>query len=132
MQSAILLFVLIFNSTFSVLVAAYNTDQAQSYTKIDAVLICTGTSFKWMSKSTFIEKGIVQYIEEPEDIPSQYHQVKCSYSYLIDHHTTEPSVNNHLQISEVKYNALVLTIAKQPYTSFTYSTAHSRAPPYNI
>ncbi|WP_426369053.1 hypothetical protein [Pseudocolwellia sp. HL-MZ7] len=130
LQSALILFVLIFNSTFSVVVAAYNTDQAQSYATKDAVLICSGTSFKWMSKSAFIDQGIILYVDEPKDIPSEYHQIKCSYSYLIDHHTYELSSLLDVQISEIKYRALVLTIAQRPYTSFAYSTALSRAPPY--
>lgn len=129
-QSAILLFVLIFNSTFSLVVSAYNTNQAQSYTNQDAIFICSGASFKWISKSAFVDKGIIEYIEEPKDVPSQYHQVKCSYSYLIDHHTFEPSTPLQVQISEVKYTALVISIAQRPYTSFTYSTALSRAPPH--
>ncbi|WP_441004534.1 hypothetical protein [Pseudocolwellia agarivorans] len=129
-QSAFILFVLVFNSTFSVVVAAYNTNQAQNYAKDDAVLICSGTSFKWMSKSAFIEEGKIIYIDEPENTPSEYHQIKCSYSYLIDHHTFELSTPLDVQISEIKYRALVLAIAHRPYTSFTYSTSLSRAPPY--
>jgi len=129
-QSTILLFVLIFNSTFSVVVAAYTANQAQNHGTEDAVLICSGTSYKWMSKSAFIEQGIIQYIDEPQDIPDQYHQVKCSYSYLIDHHTVDLITPTHIQVNEIKYKALVITIAQRPYTSFTYSTSLSRAPPY--
>lgn len=129
-QSSILLFVLIFNSTFPVTVAAYNTNQAQTYTTEDAVLICSGTSYKWMSKSLFIEQGIIQYVDEPQDIPNQYHQIECSYSYLLDHHSVDLSTPTHIQVSDIKYKALVITIAQRPYTSFTYSTALSRAPPH--
>lgn len=129
-QSAFILFVLIFNSTFSVLVSAYNTNQAQHYAKNDAVLICSGTSFKWMSKSAFIEKGLVVYVDAPDDAPSEYHQVKCSYAYLADLHTDDASVDENTQKDDVIYHALVLTIAKRPYTSFPYLTALSRAPPH--
>lgn len=130
-QSAFILFVLIFNSTFSVLASSYNTNQAQHYAINDAVLICSGTAFKWMSKSAFIEKGLVVYIDAPEDVPSEYHKVKCSYAYLADIHTDDLSVNSNTQKSDIVYQALVLTIAKRPYTSFPYSTNLSRAPPKN-
>lgn len=130
LQSAFILFVLIFNSTFSVLASSYNTNQAQHYAKNDAVLVCSGTSFKWMSKSAFIEKGLVIYIDAPENAPEEYHQVKCSYAYLADLHTDNVSVDVNIQKSEIIYHALVLTIAKRPYISFSYLTALSRAPPY--
>ena len=128
-QSAFLLFVLIFNSTFAVLASSYNTNQAQYYANNDAVLICSGTSFKWMSKSAFIEQGRVVYIEAPNDVPSEFHQVKCSYAYLADLHTDNISVDLNTQIDDIIYHALVITIAKRPYASFTYLAALSRAPP---
>jgi len=128
-QLVFLSFVLIFNSTFSVLVAAYNTNQAQSYATDDAILICSGTSFKWMSKSAFIDEGKIIYIDEPENTPSEYHQIDCSYSFLAEHHVFELSSPVEIQISEIKYKALAIRIAQRPYTSFTYSTSLSRAPP---
>lgn len=128
-QSAFILFVLVFNSTFSVLASSYNTNKAQYYADSDAVLICSGTSFRWMSKSAFMEKGLVVYIDAPENTPNEYHQVKCSYAFLADLHTDDISIAANPQKSDIVYHALQLSIAQRPYTAFPYLKALSRAPP---
>ncbi|WP_111978338.1 hypothetical protein [Algibacillus agarilyticus] len=108
--------------------AAIQTQQAQAYQNDDLVLICTGNKIKWLSLSATQAQGHFVYVDAPTDAPSNLHQIDCSWGLL-----AEPAYQDTQQLQTtlqlVAYKALLLNHYQQPYTTFAYQTAESRAPP---
>jgi len=77
-----MLFALLFNSVASVLVAGSLIRHAQAYADDNVMLICTGSTFKWISVSTYNQSGKLEFVEPPADSPSEYASPKCSFTYL--------------------------------------------------
>ncbi|MDN4502738.1 hypothetical protein QX776_10000 [Alteromonadaceae bacterium BrNp21-10] len=126
--SSLLMLVMLFNSTASVLAAAWITDDAQQYAGEDKILICTGSSFKWISESAFFESNQLVFVDAPADAPAELQQIDCSYKYLSDLYTDLPNMLDS-SIDHIAYQALNSRLAQRPYTAFAYQSAHSRAPP---
>ncbi|GAC35236.1 hypothetical protein GPLA_4357 [Paraglaciecola polaris LMG 21857] len=80
----LLLFALLFNATFAVFVANSAVNRAQAFASDDAVLICTGHAYKWISLKAFNHDGSLEFIESPEGAPATPHGIKCVFGYLTD------------------------------------------------
>lgn len=119
---------LFFNSTASVLASAWSVNTAQQYATNDAMMICTGSTFKWISVKDFYESGQINYIEAPADAPDNIRNVDCSYSYIAEQYTNSTYTPFSL-VDFIAYQATTLDRIQRPYTSFPYSTAQTRAPP---
>ena len=126
--SASVILTLIANGSIAVLAASWQVEQAQKYASDDAMLICTGSTFKWISQSVFFDTGEFSFIEPPEDAPETVHQVDCSYSYLADNQSDQ-TFESFLSAEFVAHNSYVARLAQRPYTAFPYQKAQPRAPP---
>jgi hypothetical protein len=103
---------------------------AQGFADEDRVLICTGSTYKWISLATFELTGKVEFLDPPENAPSNLQEIKCSYAFLADPNpdtlwpTTQPPavlpVNTNTAIGY--FNAL--------YAPARHQLSLSRAPPY--
>jgi hypothetical protein len=123
------LIALLFNSVGALFAASSMLTYAQSFADEDRVLICTGSTYKWISLSAFEVTGKVVFVDAPENTPANLQEVKCSYTYLADPNpgvfwpTTQPElclpVNSNTTIGF--FNAL--------YASAKHQLALSRAPP---
>ncbi|WP_289029148.1 hypothetical protein [uncultured Paraglaciecola sp.] len=75
---------LLFNGVASLYVSASMVSHANDFADQDSVLICTGTSYKWMSLSVYEQTGKVKYIDPPENSPENLSDLNCTYGYLSD------------------------------------------------
>ena len=128
LMTSLVILSLVINSTAAVLIAAWKVEKAQSFAGQDAMMICTGKTFKWVSLSAFEELGELKFIEPPENAPESVHEVDCSYSYLADNQSDNQHSLQDIQ-SYAAYKALTARLAQRPYTAFPYQQALSRAPP---
>ena len=98
---------LLFNSVGSLFAAASLLNKSQSFANQDAMLICTGKTFKWISLRAFDETGKVEYIDPPEGAPDSLQHLKCAYTYLAESSSDDELVSfntptfgrNHTQFS---------------------------------
>lgn len=126
--SLMMIFVLLFNSTFAVFASSLTIEKANQYKTEDATLICTGSQLRWISLSAFYQTGKMVFIDAPNDAPEQLEQVSCVYSYLSDSYTD--TLFTYKAISSIAaYRSYVVSLHQRPYTLFPYQTSHSRAPP---
>ncbi len=124
-----LLCALLFNATGALFASNSIINQAQTFANDDAVLICTGHEFKWISLSTFEQTGTLEFIQPPEDAPTNAHGIKCTFAYLADCHNDKALVaTNVVSVAPLTQNSLFL-----PNLSFVkthpYTLASTRAPP---
>lgn len=108
--------------------ASLNVSKLQAQAGDDAMLICTGGDFSWISQSVFMETGKFQYLEEPADAPQTPHEIDCSFSFLADNQSSYTDFNR-LDLSEVSYQHFTSRLNQRPYTAFPYQQSYSRAPP---
>jgi|TARA_R110002012_G_scaffold153561_2_gene313677 hypothetical protein len=124
-----LLCALLFNATGALFASSSIINQAQTFANDDAVLICTGHQFKWISLSTFEQTGTLEFIQPPDDAPTNAHSIKCTFAYLADCHNDKALVaTNPVSVAHFTQNSPAL-----PYASVVknhpYSLASTRAPP---
>lgn len=119
---------LLFSSTVPAIAASWNVNNAQQYVSDDAMLICTGSTFKWISTVDFYASGKLTFIEPPADAPNNIDNLDCSNVYINDP-DKQPLQSILLNQILVRYQAIELDRLQRPFTSFPYQTAHSRAPP---
>ncbi|MGJ8680015.1 hypothetical protein [Paraglaciecola sp.] len=119
---------LIFNSTAPVLASSWKVNNAQQFVSDDAMMICTGKSFKWISTQAYYDLGELVFIDPPADAPSDISNIDCAYGFILDHE--KQTKQDPATLSQrVAYQTNVLSLAKKPYTAYPYQTAHTRAPP---
>ena len=120
---------MVFNSTAAVIGSAWAVNNAQQYATDDAMMICTGSQFKWISTKDYFATGEMVFIDPPNDAPISVDNLDCSFLYV-----AEQYIDSHvlpMQIDKgIAYQAKALALAQRPYTAFAYSTAQTRAPPY--
>jgi hypothetical protein len=119
-----------FNSIGALFAAPSIASLAQDYAHHDAMLICKGKSFQWVSLSTYNQTGKLKVIEPPLDAPPAAKHVKCMYSYLADNNSDDDMSFEQLPVTET---ALVFSITQ--YIEFFLATpkhklASTRAPPF--
>lgn len=111
------------------LTAAIAVNKAQAYASGDAMLICTGSDYKWVSYSAFFGRGETVFVAAPDGAPlPDDGSLDCGYEFLSlhDEHVTElPQIAIQLLV----YQQLVQALGQRPYTAYPYRTALSRAPP---
>jgi hypothetical protein len=81
---ALIIFSLLFNSIVTLAAASLVARQAQQYADSDAILICGGSSYRWVSLSHFEATGEFKPIETPENAKNANHPIKCANTYLAD------------------------------------------------
>lgn len=128
--TAFVVLALIFNSSAQVLASSYAVNNAQQYADEDSMMICTGSTFKWISTSAYFELGKVVFIDPPLNAPEDINEIDCSFEYLSDQQANTSLVYALLD-DFIAYNATVITRAQRPYTSYPYQTSQSRAPPHS-
>ncbi len=121
---------LISNSSLQVLASSYALNHAQQYGNENSMMICTGSTFKWISTSAYFELGTIVYIDPPTNNPEKITEIDCSLVHLSDPQDFMPTINSLID-DFIVYNATVITLAKRPYTSYPYQTSQSRAPPHS-
>lgn len=122
------MFAFLLNTTLSPITAALAVNQAQQYASEDAMLICTGSKIKWISQSTFEQRGVVMEVEAPTDAPEGLHQLDCSFSFLVDN-LLEPFSLIKMVDEYLAYQDVIADLFQRPYTSFAYLKGQTRAPP---
>jgi hypothetical protein len=123
------LIALLFNSVGSFIAASSMLTYAQGFADEDRVLICTGSTYKWISFSTFELTGKVEFVDAPENAPTNLKEIKCSYAYLAD-----PNPDNINLITQTKITLPINPNIAIDYFGAIYATARhqlalSRAPP---
>lgn len=124
------LFALLFNSVGSVFASASILSHAQSFADDDKTLICTGSSYQWISMQYFHQTGEIKFVEPPADAPQSVTEIKCSYAYLSD--TGSAYLFSHsadaelLPVTQARPNAYITA----SYSLAKHRLAVSRAPPF--
>lgn len=123
------LLALLFNSVGTLFAASSMMSYAQSFADEDRILICTGSSYKWISLSAFESTGNIEFVDAPENAPSSLQEIKCSYAYLAD-----PNPDYLWPITQTNFTLAVDSNLTINYFGAIYATARnqlalSRAPP---
>jgi hypothetical protein len=120
---------MVFNGTVAIIGSAWAVNNAQQYATDDAMMICTGSQFKWISTQDYFTTGEMVFIDPPSDAPSSVDNLDCSFAYTAVQYI-DNDVLPTLFDKNIAYQAKARAIAQRPYTAFAYSTAQTRAPPY--
>jgi hypothetical protein len=120
---------LLFNSVGSLFAAASMLNQAQSFANQDAMLICTGKTFKWISLQAFDENGKVEYIEPPDSAPDSPQHLKCSYTYLAESSSDDEFVSFDMPTFRQNHTQLLPQHEELLVPSSKHLFAVTRAPP---
>lgn len=123
---------LLFNSVGTLFAASSLLNQAKSFANQDVELICTGSSFKWMSISVYQQTGEIKYVDAPENAPSGFDNIKCSYSYLNDNHSDQTLLGDIPSISVSITTNEIVDYLNAEYLARKHQLAFSRAPPTNM
>jgi hypothetical protein len=120
---------MLFNSVGSLFAASSMLSYAQGFADEDRVLICTGSTYKWISLSTFELTGKVEFVDAPENAPSTLQEIKCSYAYLAD-----PNPDNLWLTKQLNDTLPITSSVAIGYFGAIYATARhqlalTRAPP---
>jgi hypothetical protein len=123
------LLALLFNSVGTLFAASSMLRYAQGFEDEDRVLICTGSTYKWISLSTFEQTGKVEFVDAPENAPTSLKEIKCSYAYLAD-----PNSDSLWVTTQTNLNLPVVSNLSIDYFGAIFATARhtlslSRAPP---
>ncbi|MEP1382392.1 MAG: hypothetical protein ABJK64_01220 [Paraglaciecola sp.] len=126
------IFALLFNAIASLYVSASMLNNAKSFAAEDSVLICTGSSYKWMSLSVYELTGKVEYIEPPENTPHNSQDIRCVYGYLSDAKYNDLVINSfdHLVIPiDVNLN---INYFEALYPNAKHQLSLTRGPPFSL
>ena len=120
---------MLFNSVASPLLASYSMNAAQKLasTKADVMLICTGSTIKWVSESAYLLTGDIVEIAPPTDYQSGSDEVDCVYSFFSDVSTDDfllfDKIVTSLRFYQTSQYLFFIHLSAQ------YSSALSRGPP---
>jgi hypothetical protein len=120
---------LLFNSVGTLFAASSMLSQAKSFANDDVELICTGTSFKWMSVSIYQQTGKIEFVDAPADAPEGFDTVNCSYSYLNDAHTDNALLEGSITLTFFNLSNKSIAYANAQYVARKHQLCLSRAPP---
>lgn len=120
---------LLFNSVGALFAASSMLTYAQGFADEDRVLICTGSTYKWISLSTFELTGKVEYVDAPENAPSNLQEIKCSYAYLADHNPGPPWLTAQVQLTLPLNSNTAIGYFSALYATARHQLALTRAPP---
>jgi hypothetical protein len=119
---------LVFNSTAPVLASSWKVNNAQQYSSDDAMMICTGSTFKWISTQAFYDLGQMVFIDPPADAPHHIDNLDCSFEFISDNEKQSINDTNSYTLN-LAYQAMATVRAQRPYTAYPYQSAQTRAPP---
>jgi hypothetical protein len=119
---------MVFNGTVAVIGSAWAVNNAQQYATDDAMMICTGSEFKWISTEDYFSSGEMVFVDPPTNAPTSLENLDCSFSYLAEQFIDNTDLPPQVDFG-IAYDATALTLAQRPYTSFAYLNAQTRAPP---
>lgn len=119
---------MLFNGTVAMIGSTWVVSNAQQYATDDAMMICTGSQFKWISSEDYFTTGEIVFIEPPTDAPTNVDNLDCSFSYLAEQYTDKTELPTQVD-KNIAYQAKAIVLAQRPYTAFAYSTSQTRAPP---
>lgn len=127
--SIFLLFSLVLNGLLPFFSTASLLHQANNDKIDDVVLICTGNSFKWASRSHFVETGQLKYIDAPVGNDDTPKHSNCPLGLNNDHNVDDDIMvvsllTNHLLFEQLVKRSYILDIEHKRF-SFNLS----RAPP---
>jgi hypothetical protein len=120
---------LLFNSIGALFAASSMLTYAQGFADEDKVLICSGSTYQWMSLSTFELTGKVEYVDAPENAPSNLQEIKCSYAYLADPNPDTPWLIAQVQPTFPLRSNITIDYFNALYTTARHQLALTRAPP---
>ncbi len=127
---SLVLFTLLFNSIVSITAASFVAKQAQQYADDDAILICGGSTYSWVSLSHFEATGEFKSIDPPADAPEESHSVKCVNAYLADLSTDELVFLVSNLTNLIKISGETFSFESFFTTDKNYLLPSSRAPPF--
>lgn len=125
----LLLCALLFNATGALFAANSIVNKAQAFANDDAILICTGHEYKWISLSAFEQTGALEFIPPPDDAPTNAHGIKCTFAYLADSHSDKTLVAIVNPVTHPLSKFLPLLAYDSYVKNLPYSLASARAPP---
>lgn len=123
---------LLFNSVGTLFAASSMLSQAKIFANNDVELICTGSTFKWMSVSIYQQTGKIQFVDAPADAPEGFDAVKCSYSYLNDNKSNHGLTSEQPRLTFENYSNQSIEYINAQYTARKHKLSISRAPPTKI
>ncbi|MCF2948549.1 hypothetical protein L0668_10560 [Paraglaciecola aquimarina] len=124
-----LVFALFFNSVGTLFAASSLVSQAKSFTNQDVELICTGSTFKWMSVSHYQQTGEILFVDAPDNAPDGFEHIKCSYSYLNDNNSEQALISTQASLAYEPFSNQTIEFINAEYINRKHQLAPSRAPP---
>ncbi|MEM0912393.1 MAG: DUF2946 family protein [Pseudomonadota bacterium] len=111
------------------LTSAININTAQANASDDAMLICSGSEYQWISQAAFMESGNIVYLSAPDNgSHSEKHSLDCGFQCLSLQDNFIHQTAKTLAIVNA-YEQALLRLLQRPYTSYPYRHSLSRAPP---
>jgi hypothetical protein len=123
------LFTLLFNSIGALYAASSLLSRAQTFANDNTALICTGSSFKWISMSVYQQTGIIAFVDAPDNAPSNIEQTKCSYAYLADTHCDDKYLTGQKHTISLVNSNIAMSYINAIYATAKHQLAPSRGPP---
>ena len=119
----------LFNSIVSVAAASLIARQALQYANSDAMLICGGSAYKWVSLSHFTATGEFKAIQAPEDANNIGHPIKCANAYLTDSGTEQAIKYTPCTAIRIDLTDSKIAVISELNALKKYLIPTSRAPP---
>lgn len=127
--SVFIVITLLYNSIVPAFASIYTVSKAQQAKISDAILMCTGDRFQWVSASAYINRGAIIAVELPIDAPQKTAHIDCSFNYLSDKNSDKSILVPTIVDASTAYDTRMLLLAQHKYTAFTYLKTLTRAPP---
>lgn len=127
-----LVFALLFNAAGTLFAASSLVGQAQNYQNEEVALICTGSTFKWISVAVYQKTGKFEFVEKPADAPQYSKNIKCAQAYLHDSHGDKAIFTHYLNLTAIKIHFNSLPTINAEYLVKKHQLATSRAPPKHV
>jgi len=128
----LIIFSLLFNSIVTIAAASFVARQAQEYAESDAILICGGSTYSWVSLSHFEATGEFKPIDTPENAKNTSHLIKCANAYLAD--LGSDDIANFVADNSIRINLndSKIAVIRQFFGLRQYLIPTSRAPPHLV
>lgn len=95
----------------------------------EVMMICSGTEIKWISKLVYLQTGKVEFVAEPQDVPTETSNFECPNSLLVKFSAEMSIFETTAKIKWQQFIAVFEALLQRPYTSFAYQVRQPRAPP---